>query len=140
MGIGALIGIVVIIIDEVLKKTTKKMSLPGLAVGMGMYLPISITLTIPIGALLGMVHDKWAAKQKDPEKAKRMGTLVATGLIVGESLWGVVYAGIVGFSGKDAPLAFMPDSFAGVAQWLGLVVFAGVIGFLYSKTRKDALK
>lgn len=140
LGIGALIGIVVIIIDEVLKKTTKKMSLPGLAVGMGMYLPISITLIIPIGALLGMVHDKWAAKQKDPEKAKRMGTLVATGLIVGESLWGVVYAGIVGFSGKDAPLAFMPDSFAGVAQWLGLVVFAGLIGFLYSKTRKDTLK
>ena len=140
MGIGALIGIVIIIIDEVLKKTTKKMSLPGLAVGMGMYLPISITLIIPIGALLGLVHDKWAAKQKDPEKAKRMGTLVATGLIVGESLWGVVYAGIVGFSGKDAPLAFMPDSFAGVAQWLGLVVFAGVIGFLYSKTRKDTLK
>ena len=140
LGIGALIGIVVIIIDEVLKKTTKKMSLPGLAVGMGMYLPISITLIIPIGALLGLVHDKWAAKQKDPEKAKRMGTLVATGLIVGESLWGVVYAGIVGFSGKDAPLAFMPDSFAGVAQWLGLVVFAGLIGFLYSKTRKDTLK
>ena len=107
LGIGALIGIVVIIIDEVLKKTTKKMSLPGLAVGMGMYLPVSITLTIPIGALLGMIHDKWPVKQKDP--------------------------------GKDAPLAFMPDSFAGVAQWLGLVVFAGVIGFLYSKTRKDTL-
>ncbi|WP_115727584.1 OPT family oligopeptide transporter [Actinomyces culturomici] len=139
LGIGAAIGVVVIIIDEVLKRTTKNLSLPGLAVGMGMYLPMTVTLTIPIGALLGMLHDKWADKQANPERAKRLGTLVATGLIVGESLWGVVYAGIVGFSGKDAPLAIVPASFGGAAQWIGGLLFAGVIAYLYTRMRKDSV-
>lgn len=139
IGIGALIGIVVIIIDEVLHKTTSRLALPGLAVGMGMYLPMSITIMIPIGAFLGLAHNKWAKRTKNPESAKRMGTLVATGLIVGESLWGVVYAGIVGVTGSDAPLAILPDSFAGVATWLGVIVFVAIIVLLYrSVARKHA--
>ena len=138
LGLGAGIGVVVIIIDEVLKRTTKRMSLPGLAVGMGMYLPMAVTIMIPIGALLGVVHDRWAAKQADPEGAKRMGTLAATGLIVGESLWGVVYAGIVGFSGEESPLAFVPDSFESIAYWLGPVVFAAVTAAMYWYSRKAA--
>ena len=138
LGLGAGIGVVVIIIDEVLKRTTKRMSVHGLAVGMGMYLPMAVTIMIPIGALLGVVHDRWAAKQADPEGAKRMGTLAATGLIVGESLWGVVYAGIVGFSGEESPLAFVPDSFESIAYWLGPVVFAAVTAAMYWYSRKAA--
>ncbi|MDY5601997.1 MAG: oligopeptide transporter, OPT family [Schaalia hyovaginalis] len=138
LGIGALIGVGVIIIDEVLKKTTKRYSLPGLAVGMGMYLPMAITIMIPIGALLGAIHDRWALTAKNPESAKRLGTLVATGLIVGESLWGVVYAGIVGFSGNDSPLALMPDSFAGAAPWIGAIVFAAIVALLYRRARQGA--
>lgn len=137
LGIGACIGVVVIVIDEALKRTTKNLALPGLAVGMGMYLPMSVTLIIPIGALLGLLHDKWADRQADPEKAKRMGTLVATGLIVGESLWGVVYAGIVGFSGKETPLALFGDSFATPAQWIGAILFVALLAFLYKDMRKD---
>ena len=52
IGLGALIGAVVIVIDEVLARTGS-LRLPPLAVGMGMYLPMSLTLLIPIGALLG---------------------------------------------------------------------------------------
>lgn len=137
LGIGACIGVVVIVIDEALKRTTKNLALPGLAVGMGMYLPMSVTLIIPIGALLGLLHDKWADRQADPEKAKRMGTLVATGLIVGESLWGVVYAGIVGFSGKETPLALFGDSFATPVQWIGAILFVALLAFLYKDMRKD---
>ncbi|GGO97623.1 OPT family oligopeptide transporter [Actinomyces gaoshouyii] len=138
LGLGAIIGVVVIIINEVLTRTTKNLSLPGLAVGMGMYLPMAITIMIPIGALLGLIHDRWAARQADPERAKRMGTLAATGLIVGESLWGVVYAGIVGFWGEQAPLALVPDSFETVAYWLGPVVFALVTAGMYWYSRKAA--
>ncbi|WP_159625385.1 OPT family oligopeptide transporter [Actinomyces sp. zg296] len=138
LGLGAIIGVVVIIINETLTRTTKNLSLPGLAVGMGMYLPMAITIMIPLGALLGLLHDRWAAKQADPERAKRMGTLAATGLIVGESLWGVVYAGIVGFSGEEAPLALVPDGFETVAYWLGPVVFALVTAGMYWYSRKAA--
>nr|WP_235984698.1 oligopeptide transporter, OPT family [Actinomyces trachealis] len=140
LGLGAAIGVVVIIINEVLTRTTKNLSLPGLAVGMGMYLPMAITVMIPIGALLGLVHDKWAEKQANPERAKRMGTLLATGLIVGESLWGVVYAGIVGASGEDEPLAFLPESFATIAMWLGVVLFCGIIAVLYRHARREGVR
>ena len=93
IGLGAAIGAVVVVIDEVLARTGK-LRLPPLAVGMGMYLPMSLTLLIPIGALLGRTYDRWAERQGgDVELKKRLGVLMATGLIVGESLFGVIFAG-----------------------------------------------
>ena len=80
------------IIDELLR-ASKRGALPPLAVGMGIYLPMSLTILIPIGALLGHLYDKWAARSSSPEFAQRMGVLLATGLIVGESLFGVIFAG-----------------------------------------------
>ena len=56
--------------------------------------------------------------------------LVASGLIVGESLFGVLNAGlIVGFS-NDAPLALVPGDFA-PANLIGLISFAALAVLLY---------
>src|SRR4051794_25236841 len=118
IAIGAGIGVVVVIIDEALR-ATKRGSMPPLAVGMGIYLPMALTLLIPIGALLGWLYDKWAARTPNPEFAQRMGVLLATGLIVGESLFGVVFAGIVAATNSDAPLALVKDF--GIAIPFGLV-------------------
>ena len=138
LGLGALIGAVVIAIDESLRRTSKY-SLPPLAVGMGMYLPTAVTVMIPIGAALGHLYDRWAERTANPERAKRMGTLMATGLIVGESLAGVVYAGIVvAFGGKADPLAIMPEGFAGIAPWVGVVLFVGTLWYLYRGARQES--
>ena len=139
LGIGAAIGVVVIIIDEVLRPASKgKLALPPLAVGMGIYLPAALTVLIPIGALVGFLYNRWADKQADVERAKRFGTLAATGLIVGESLFGVVYAGIAGATGSESPLAlpFIGDGFTPFANVLGLVFFAGATWLLYGFARK----
>ena len=72
LGLGAAIGAVVILIDEVLKLKTK-FALPPLAVGMGMYLPMSLTLIIPIGALLGRYYDKWS-EPAVRESSRRSGS------------------------------------------------------------------
>lgn len=159
--LGAGIGAVIIVIDEILTRATnKKFSLPPLAVGMGMYLPVSITIMVPLGALLGWLYNRWAdglsgdaAHDGDAvldgyaahegarvhsrsEVAKRMGTLAATGLIVGESLFGVVNAGIIAASGGDSPLEIFPGgTFASI---FGVVVFAGCIAFIYSQARRMA--
>jgi len=109
IGIGALIGVVVVVIDEALK-ATKRGSLPPLAVGMGIYLPMALTLLIPIGALLGWFYDKWARRRANFEFAERLGVLMATGLIVGESLFGVLFAGVVAATNKDTPLAVVARS------------------------------
>jgi putative OPT family oligopeptide transporter len=136
IGLGALIGVGVIIVDEVLR-ATKRGSLPPLAVGMGIYLPMSLTLLIPVGAFLGWTYDKWADRTaKNPEFAKRLGVLMATGLIVGESLFGVVFAGIVGATDNDSPLALVED-FAWAVP-LGLVLFAGALAWLYALTRTES--
>ena len=100
IGLGALIGAVRDLIDEVLAGA-RRLRLPPLAVGIGMYLPMSLTLLIPIGALLGWFYDRWAERSGgDAELTKRLGVLIATGLIVGESLFGVVFAGIVAASDR----------------------------------------
>jgi putative OPT family oligopeptide transporter len=135
IGLGAAIGVVVVIIDEVLK-ASKKGALPPLAVGMGIYLPMALTLLIPVGAALGHYYDKWAARQANPEFATRMGVLLATGLIVGESLYGVVFAGLVAATGVDAPLALVEEN--ALAVPLSIVAFVAIILGFYAWTRKQA--
>jgi putative OPT family oligopeptide transporter len=135
IGLGAIIGVVVVVVDEALR-ATKRGALPPLAVGMGIYLPMALTLLIPIGALLGWFYDKWAARSQSPEFAQRMGVLLATGLIVGESLFGVLFAGIVAATGKDTPLALVYNNPWAVP--LGILVFAASVLGLYLWTRSSA--
>ena len=135
IGIGAAIGVVVIIIDEVLRKS-KHGGLPPLAVGMGIYLPMALTLLIPFGALLGWLYDRWAAGTRNPEFAQRMGVLLATGLIVGESIMGVVYAGTVAATRSDAPLALVAENAWAVP--IGIVVFLALVLGFYAWTRHEA--
>lgn len=132
LGLGVVIGAVVVIIDELLgRASSNRLRLPPLAVGMGMYLPMGLTLIIPIGALAGLVYDRWAARAADPESTKRLGTLAATGLIVGESLFGVALAGIVAATGKDEPLAVVGAGFTTVSEIIGVLLFAGMTLGLY---------
>ena len=81
--------------------------IPPLAVGFGIYLPMDATAPVVLGALIGWLYNRSA---KD-ERAERLGVLVASGMIVGESLFGVINAGlIVGFN-HDAPLAVVVRAF-----------------------------
>lgn len=106
---------------------------------MGMYLPMSLTLIIPVGAILGVFYNKWAdRKGGDVEQKKRIGVLMATGLIVGESLFGVVYAAIVAASGDDGVLGVVGDSFENYAKWLGIVFFILLILGLYKWAQRIA--
>ncbi|WP_019195169.1 OPT family oligopeptide transporter [Corynebacterium timonense] len=135
--VGAGIGAVVIAVDEVLTRTTDTYSLPPLAVGMGMYLPVALTVIIPLGGFVGWWYNRWAARREDPERAQRMGTLAATGLIVGESLFGVLNAGIIAATGGENPLGiFGGGAWANV---LGVVVFAALIAATYRFTARRAV-
>ncbi|GGA87953.1 oligopeptide transporter, OPT family protein [Brucella endophytica] len=135
IGWGAAAGVVFVILDEALGYT-RRLRLPPLGVGMGIYLPMSVILPTVIGAVLGWFYERWASGQANPEFASRMGVLTATGLIVGESLWGIVFAGIVAGSGKDTPLALVGDSFAQPALIAGVVLFFAIVWFLYRFTRQ----
>ena len=129
LGIGAAVGVGLVILDAALG-AMKKPRIPPLAVGIGIYLPMSATFAVIVGAVISHWYDGRSKSMPNPDRAQRLGTLVASGLIVGESIWGVINAGlIVGFS-KDAPIALVPEDFA-LAPWLGVIGFVGAIVWLY---------
>ncbi|WP_454689367.1 OPT family oligopeptide transporter [Achromobacter aloeverae] len=140
---GVAIGAALIVVDQVLKRTSPAARLPVLAVGIGAYLPPTATAPLVVGALLSWavgraLRRRAAAAGADAggagrvRRAERRGTLLACGLIVGESLVGVALAAVIGFSGHAAPLALAGPGFEGAAQWLGLAVFVLVLG-LYAR-------
>ena len=135
IGYGALAGAGLILLDELLGRL-KLLRLPPLGVGIGIYLPMSVILPTVIGAVVGWFYNRWADRRARPEFARRMGVLTATGLIVGESLWGVAYALIVGVSGKDAPLAIVGDGFAVFALAGGTILFVATTWLLYQRTMR----
>ncbi|HEY7472710.1 MAG TPA: oligopeptide transporter, OPT family [Gemmatimonadota bacterium] len=129
IGIGALVGVGLILLDAALG-AMKKLRVPPLAVGIGIYLPMSATFAVVVGAVLSHWYDRRARTMPNPERAERLGTLVASGLIVGESLWGVINAGLIVGLSSEAPIRLVPDAFA-PAPWLGLLGFVGAVVWLY---------
>ncbi len=137
VGAGAVVGVVLVLIDEGLG-ALRWLRLPPLAVGLGIYLPTSATAPVVVGAMIGHVYDRWAARRDNPEHARRLAVLVSSGMIVGESLFGVVLAGLIvaaqaGYfptSDKGAPLALAPADFA-AAPYVATAAFVLLIGILY---------
>ena len=134
-GMG--IGVVGIVFNLWLKKATHgRMTVPPLAIGMGIYLPPMITPPLIVGAFLAAITNHLIRKRyQDSEprlkNAERVGTLFAAGLIVGESLIGVILAFIIVISvtsgGSDAPLAITPANWGATAEWLGLAAFIACV-------------
>ncbi|MCH7342661.1 oligopeptide transporter, OPT family [Pelomonas sp. CA6] len=139
IGLGAALGVGLIAVDALIKRATGgRAYLPPLAVGLGIYLPTSSTLMIVVGALAGWWFDRRAERAARPEATKQLGVLLASGLIVGESLIGVALAAIVVFSGQGAPLALVGEGFAETAVWVGALAFVGTGAALYLWARRLA--
>lgn len=136
-GVG--LGAVLITIDAFLKKVSNKVfGLPVIAVGIGIYLPPSINMPVIVGAFLAWIMTRHIAKLGNKEvsaKAERFGTLFSAGLIVGESLMGVILAFIIAASvttgGSEAPLSLNLENWDTIGEWLGLIVFiVGIVIFV----------
>jgi len=128
---GGLIGFCIILLDEILARTTRHMRVPPLAVGLGIYLPTQSTLMIVVGAVVGWFFDQRANGSPRPEATKQLGVLLASGLIVGESVILVVISAIVAFSGLSAPLALVGPGFETAAKIIGGVAFVAIVAILY---------
>ena len=140
--IGVGVGVVAIIVNLILKSTTASLTLPPLAVGMGIYLPPTLEVPLIVGSFLSyfvgrylMARAKMRAgelAEYDVEQSNRRGVLFASGLIVGESLIGVIIAVIIVLSvttgGGESPLQLVGPEFESTAGWLGLLafIFAGL--------------
>ncbi len=149
MAFGVFVGILMIIIDKILRRT-QKMSLPPLAVGIGICLPPAVNIPLVIGGILKyivMQHltKKYAKNSHKEEKlasCEQRGTLFASGLIVGESIFGVIIAGITVFSvsmgGSENPLALNLANFHD-SELFALIFFVGVVLYFIKRiVKKDA--
>jgi putative OPT family oligopeptide transporter len=133
MGWGALVGAVIIMFDWLLSKTTRSMRLPPLAVGLGIYLPTASTLMVTVGAVVGWWFDRRADRTPRPDAMKQLGVLLASGLIVGESVLAVVFTALVAFTNNQFPIGLVGDSFTTASEWLGGGAFALVVYLLYRR-------
>ncbi|HVW73312.1 MAG TPA: OPT/YSL family transporter, partial [Rhizomicrobium sp.] len=129
--VGAAVGAGIVLLDEILR-LGRWLRLPPLAVGLGIYLPMEATLPVVVGAIIGWLYNRSARS----ERAERLGVLVASGMIVGESLFGVLNAGLIVAFNKDAPLAVVGPAFPATA--VAAAGFAGLIALLYGWLLKRA--
>ncbi|SFL32284.1 OPT family oligopeptide transporter [Methylobacterium pseudosasicola] len=134
--IGAGLGVVLVAVEAWLRR--RDLTFPALTVGIGMYLPLSVEMTIALGGILGWLAERrLRARVPGPEResvlgsARRRGVLLASGFLVGESCVGVLLAGADLMAGHSGALAIAGPGFASTATWLGLAVFLGGLGVYF---------
>ncbi|QEG38093.1 OPT family oligopeptide transporter [Roseimaritima ulvae] len=129
IGIGAGLGVVILIIDEVLKRrTTHRAHLMPIAVGM--YLPFGLATPILIGGLIAHLYTRRVAR-KDHDHVLHRGILFSSGVIAGEALTAVGLAGLAAFglTALDLPLA------PAAVTTITLAVAMGIIAAFVLMTR-----
>lgn len=125
--IGGVIAVALILIDLRQEKIGSDFRVPVLAVAVGIYLPITLTVPIFIG---GMVNH-YGKRSGAGEAKEKKGLLMSSGFITGEALMGILVAVPIFLSGnKD----WWPQ--LGEFNWLGIVLFLGMIGWLYKSVSK----
>ena len=148
--IGLAVGAAVICGDLVLGRLKSPMRVSALAVGLGIYLPPSITAAIIIGSFMNLAVNRRlrardARDNTSHAEHNKKGVLIASGFIVGESLTGVVLAIAVLVSlsmgygdspfGLDSLLSGMFGSnLAMVLNVASVLVFAAICAVFFKKS------
>ncbi len=132
ISIGALIGACIIVFDEYLKRSKAPFRAPVLAVAVGIYLPLELSVPIFCGGLIAhLVERRLGIRDDSPaaERAKQGGILFAAGLITGEALMGICIAIPIVMSGRADVLAL--GSGLQFGEGVGLAVVAALAFALY---------
>lgn len=128
--IGAVVGVLIIVADEVLKSRGSSFRMPVLAVAVGIYLPLELSSAILVGGLVAHFAARVHAKRGvDGGKSMRHGMLFAAGLITGEALVGILMAIPIVKSGN--PDVFALDESLQFGGGVGLAVIAVVCIWMY---------
>ena len=145
IGIGLCIAIIVI--DLILERVSgRRLGLPPIAVGLAIYLPPSVNAPIILGTVISYFMHNYLKKRaalrskgyenEDYEDSMRHGVLFASGLIVGDSLIGVLIAvaivASISVGGSADPLALVGPEFEGIAQVLAVICYLAImVAMLY---------
>tara|TARA_R110000868_G_C10961518_1_gene768569 strand:- start:1813 stop:3792 length:1980 start_codon:yes stop_codon:yes gene_type:complete len=125
---GGLIAVFFIIVDELLK--LKKLRMPVLAVGVGIYLPLTTTASLVAGGLVSYLVQRHR-RQRKQQPHKHQDILLACGIIAGSTLMGVILAVPFVIFKSSSILVIMPHNLTGVAETLGGIVTLMLLGWIY---------
>lgn len=138
VGIGAGIGIAIILADQYLEKIGSDFRMPVLAVAVGLYLPLELDTAIFLGGIMAWLTQRYfkgqgpqgnpAAFEQAREVGSRYGLLLASGLITGEAIMGILIAiGIVAVGADTFEVFGTPP----LGSYPGLLLLLGVCALLY---------
>ncbi|MDP6946790.1 MAG: OPT/YSL family transporter, partial [Myxococcota bacterium] len=123
--IGAVIAVLIIAVDEWLKKRGSSWRTPVLAVAVGIYLPFELSVPLLIGGVLGHFADR---KTNHDAEAGHGGLLVASGYITGEALTGIGLALVIWLTGRRDVMHVMDEP---LGSWPGILLLGGFAYGLY---------
>lgn len=147
--IGSLIAVVIIIIDQILKRRNSTFRVPVLAVAVGIYLPFELSTPILIGGLIAWfalrkvrrkVQGTGEQAEKLIEEANHRGLLFSSGLITGEALLGIILAIPFAILESTDALRVLPEEFGWISKILGAAMSVLFMIWLYKVviTRKKS--
>jgi putative OPT family oligopeptide transporter len=144
--IGAAIAVALIILDRVLESRGSEFRTPVLAVAVGIYLPLELSVAIFIGGLIAWM----AARHFKAHRARlgdsyenvvatagRRGLLFCSGLITGEALIGIALAIPFAAAQNTDVIAIAPDDFETAGALIGGVAFVGFCVWLFNIARSE---
>jgi len=130
--IGAVIAVLIIAFDQVQASRGASFRAPVLAVAVGIYLPIELSVPIFFGGVIAHFAKRFQMSRgaaRDPEiegASDRNGLLFASGLITGEALVGILLAVPLVAAGRNIFAIFEAPPFA----WPGVILLFGVMAAL----------
>ena len=143
--IGAVIAVAIILLDQWLKARDSDFRTPVLAVAVGIYLPLELSVPIFIGGMVAWAAERNIASRRDQfgqdfdevaVRAARRGLLFASGLITGEALVGILLAIPFAAAQSTTVLRIAPEGFEPIADILGIAGLAFFVVWLYRVARR----
>jgi putative OPT family oligopeptide transporter len=144
IALGVVVGAGIIAFDLWLKRRGSRWSAPVLAVAVGIYLPLDVSMPILAGGLISELATRWHAARAskgtagtaDTETLQRNGMLFAAGLITGEAIIGILMAIPIAYTSNPDVLA-VAEAFR-PGQWAGLAVLSAIGYSLYRVATRHA--
>ncbi|MCF7905420.1 MAG: oligopeptide transporter, OPT family [Candidatus Marinimicrobia bacterium] len=134
IGIGAAVAILIIALDKTLEARGSEFRTPILAVAVGIYLPFHLSVPIFVGGMIAYLTS--GTISHDEKKMNQSGLLLASGLITGEALLGILLAVpmmLNEFYGWSIPteMAVFDDP----GPWIGVILVGLASYWLYAAAK-----
>ncbi len=136
--VGAVIGVGLIALDELLKNLKSSFRAYVMPVAVGIYLPLALSVPIFLGGVTASIVRRAARSRGGDgiERAMHRGLLFSSGLIAGEALMGIIIAGII-YAGVTLPVRVLENDPVSLFSLLVMLVVLALVAALERARAKE---